>query len=125
MARHNDIGKWGEELARDTLIANGYGIVESNWCSGKLELDIIATKGNRIVFVEVKTRTSAAVDPLLAIDSRRINHLVRAAQSYIASHDIKHDYQFDIITIIGSPESSEPPIIEHVADAFLPPLRTY
>ena len=30
MAEHNDIGRWGENIAREYLAAKGYAIVESN-----------------------------------------------------------------------------------------------
>ena len=125
MAEHNDLGKWGEQLARDLLIAKGYGIIETNWRSCNLELDIIAQKGCRVVFIEVKTRSDDYVDPLQAIDRKRINHLVRAARSYIEAYDLKLEYQFDIITVVGHPASNEKPKIEHIEDAFLPPLRSY
>jgi hypothetical protein len=40
-------------------------------------------------------------------------------------YGIPHEYQFDIIIIIGDPDSPVPPRIEHIPDAFLPPLRAY
>ena len=59
MARHNDIGKWGENIACDILVGKGYAIIERNWRLNHLEIDIIASKGSRIVFAEVKTRGNA------------------------------------------------------------------
>lgn len=124
MAKHNLLGKWGENLACEYLIARGYSILERNWRMRRLEVDIIATKGSRIVFVEVKTRSTEAVDPLVSIDRTRINHLVRAGNAYIRSHDIRLGYQFDLVFIIGDIDSPNPKI-EHIPDAFFAPLRTY
>ena len=124
MARHNELGKWGEQLAVDLLVTKGYAIVERNWRAGNLEVDIVAMKDNRIVFVEVKTRSSEFVDPLDAIDRRRVSRIVRAANSYVKAYNIPHDVQFDVIIIIGTPEGVDSPQIEHIPDAFLPPLRT-
>ncbi len=124
MARHNELGKWGEQLAVDLLVTKGYAIVERNWRAGNLEVDIVAMKDNRIVFVEVKTRSSGFVDPLDAIDRRRISRIVRAANSYVKAYNIPHEVQFDVIIIIGAPEGGDTPQIEHIPDAFLPPLRT-
>ncbi len=124
MARHNELGKWGEQLAVDLLVTKGYAIVERNWRAGNLEVDIVAMKDNRIVFVEVKTRSSGFVDPLDAIDRRRVSRIVRAANSYVKAYNIPHEVQFDIIIIIGAPEGGDSPQIEHIPDAFLPPLRT-
>ena len=56
MAERNSLGKWGEQVVVDHLVAEGYAIVERNWRLNHLEIDIIATRGNEIAFVEVKTR---------------------------------------------------------------------
>ncbi len=124
MAEHNRLGKWGETVAREYLITQGYSILETNWRMRHLEVDIIATKGPRIIFVEVKTRSTDAVDPIVSIDRTRINHLVRAGNAFIRSRNISLEYQFDLVFIIGSINSPSPKI-EHIPDAFLPPLRTY
>ena len=89
MASHNDLGAWGEGIARDFLLAKGYAIGEVNLKVGNYEIDFIARKDDRIVFVEVKTRSSRSVDPLAAVDARKIRRLVRAADEYIRSRDIK------------------------------------
>ena len=120
MARHNELGKWGEDLACDKLVGEGYAIVERNWRSGHNEIDIIAARGNRIVFAEVKTRSETGVDPLEAIDANKISRLTRAAHSYIVTHDIKQEPQFDVFAISGNPADYK---LEHIPDAFFPPLR--
>lgn len=120
MALHNEIGILGEELARDYLRSHGYTVVETNTHIGHKEIDIIATKNGRIIFVEVKTRTNDQCDPIDAIDNKKINKLVRAANSYIQTFNIKHEPQFDIITIIIHPDGSHK--LTHYEDAFLPPL---
>ena len=45
MAEHNDLGKWGEDLAVDYLQRKGYVILERDWRSGHRDLDIIALDG--------------------------------------------------------------------------------
>lgn len=124
MARHNDLGKWGEQLAVDMLVTKGYAIAERNWRTGDMEIDIVAMKGARIVFVEVKTRSENGFDPADAVDRRRMMRMVRAADSYVRSHGIPHEVQFDVVFVVGSPLGDVPPRIEHIEDAFLPPLRT-
>ncbi len=122
MARHNELGAWGEKVAREYLLTQGYAIGGENTRIGNYEIDFIAMKGDRIVFVEVKTRSTDYVDPLEAVDSRKRARLVRAADEYIRSMNIRLELQFDIITVVGSPEKYE---IEHFPDAFFPPLRSY
>lgn len=122
MAEHNYLGRWGENIAVDYLVSKGYAIVETNWRLNHLEIDIIATKGSRIVFVEVKTRSSRIVDPLLAIDRKRVSHMVAAADVYVRANNIPHEVQFDLILIIGDAISSSYEL-EHIPDAFFPPRR--
>lgn len=120
MARHNEIGAWGEEMARDYLRRNGYTVFDSNTRVGHKEIDIIATKDNIIAFIEVKTRSTAFKDPTDAVDAKKIRRIAKAADSFMQTFDIKHEPQFDIITIIGTPQSEFK--LTHYPDAFMPPL---
>lgn len=121
MAQHNTLGKWGETIAVEYLITLGYAIVETNWRSGHYEIDIIATKGNRMIFVEVKTRANEDYDPLEAIDTRKKNHMVRSAHNYITARDLPYETQYDIVTIIGDQHQYR---LEHIPDAFIPSVVT-
>ena len=38
MAKHNELGAWGEQLARDYMIAQGYAVMEQNEHVGHKEL---------------------------------------------------------------------------------------
>ena len=58
MAKHNELGKKGEQLAKDFLTEKGYTILETNLRVGRNEIDILAYHNNYLVAVEVKTRTS-------------------------------------------------------------------
>lgn len=120
MATHNEIGQWGENIAREYLVAKGYAIVESNVRMGKKELDIVAMHDSRIVFVEVKTRTNPDFDPLDALDHKKIRNLAQAADAYVCSRRIPHEVQFDIIVVVGTPHEGHQ--IEHYPDAFMAPL---
>ncbi len=121
MARHNECGEWGEQIAADYLIANGYAIARRNAIVGNVEIDIIATKGGGIMFVEVKTRTTDCTAPLDAVTPAKMRRLCRAANRYIRQYDIPHRPQFDIITITGGPGKYN---LQHYPDAFFPPLLT-
>ena len=56
MQKTTEIGKKGEILAKDFLIAKNYTILFMNWRNKHSEIDIIAQDGKMIVFVEVKSR---------------------------------------------------------------------
>ena len=96
--------------------------MERNWRMGHYEVDIIAMKDNRIIFAEVKTRADGYCDPMEAIDRKKIAHMVASADVYMRSHDFPHEAQFDVFGIVGSPEDYK---MEHIADAFFPPLKSY
>lgn len=125
MARHNYIGKLGEQLACDKLVGEGYAIAERNWRLGHLEIDIVAMKGDEVVFAEVKTRSCGeGVDPLEAIDKRKIAHMASAADAYMKAHAGLRMYpRFDVFGILINPDGTH--VIEHIPDAFYPPLKTY
>ncbi|SRR6056297_1639148 len=56
VASSQKIGVFGETLAKDFLIRKGYAILHQNLKIGYKELDIVAKKGDKTVFIEVKTR---------------------------------------------------------------------
>ena len=117
MALHNELGKWGEDIATNYLERLGYIIMERDWKSGHRDLDIIAREGDTVVFVEVKTRRNRQfTDPEIAVDCQKIRHLQQAANHYIKYRHIDNDIRFDIITVVGT--MNETPSIEHIKDAF-------
>ena len=120
MAEHNDVGRWGEVIAREYLLVNGYTIAAENFKIGRVEVDIIAYKDAAICFVEVKTRTDSDYDPADAVDAKKRQRLVRAADTWVRAMEIKHEPQFDIILITGTPDDYR---LEHIPDAFFPSLN--
>lgn len=121
MAEHNELGKWGEELAAKYLEQKGYVIRDRDWRQGKLDLDIVAVAddGETVVFVEVKARKPNAFgQPEQAVDAKKIKRLARAADSYVKSLGVSAPLRFDIVSIIGDQEEAQ--TIEHIVDAFNP-----
>lgn len=124
MALHNDLGKWGEEIAYEYFVKKGYGVIGRNVRMGRSsnELDLILTKGTRIIFVEVKTRKTDAVDPLLSITPEKERRIIRAAESYLRQTRSMLDPQFDLFIVIGNNSSDYR--VEHHEDVFRPPLHS-
>ena len=120
MTEHLDLGRKGEEMAKNYLVEKGYKILETNWKSGKNEVDIIALDGEFLVVVEVKTRQSnKLVEPEAAVNKDKQRALIRAANAYVRSKNRQEEVRFDIISIVLAPESL---IINHIEDAFYPTL---
>ncbi len=121
MAKHNDLGKLGEERAQAYLQANGYMIRHANWRHLKGELDIVAEKDNQLIVVEVKSRSTEFFEhPKDAVTNGKIRNIVNATQGYIETFDINMETRFDIISVLPKDENF---IIEHIEDAFLPPVN--
>jgi putative endonuclease len=116
MAEHNELGKFGEELAVEFLQKNGYAILETNWTFQKAEIDIIAQKENTLAVVEVKTRSSIEFGlPQDFVKPKKIQLLVKAVNEYIISNDLDVEVRFDIIAIFKEEGIYK---IEHIEDAF-------
>ena len=98
MATHNDLGKEGEQQALTYLKHKGYEILDVNWRGRRGELDIVALFANRLVIVEVKTRTS-------------LNH----GEPQICSNNRLEEARFDIIGVYKHRDTWE---LNHIEDAF-------
>ena len=108
MAEHNELGKFGEELAVEFLQKNGYDILETNWTFQKAEIDIIAQKENILAVVEVKTRSSIEFGlPQDFVKPKKIQLLVKAVNEYTVSNDLDLEVRFDIIAIFLQLNKSE------------------
>ena len=57
MGNNKKLGTEGERMAEQYLVGKGYKILERNYRAGRSEIDLIATKEDVLVFVEVKTRS--------------------------------------------------------------------
>ena len=118
MAAHNELGKWGEDIAATYLEKKGFEIIERDWKSGHHDLDIVSKDGNTLVIVEVKTRRNRLFgNPEEAIDYKKRKSLQSAINHYVKSHRTGQDVRFDIISIVGMIGSQ--PEIDHIIDVTL------
>ncbi|MFT3903653.1 MAG: YraN family protein [Niabella sp.] len=118
MAAHNETGKNGEALAADYLVGKGYQILHQNWRYSHYEIDIIASKGKKLHFVEVKTRTTAFYGyPEESVTRKKFKHLQRAADEYLHLHPGHLWIQYDVLSIILS--KNKPPEFFLLEDVFL------
>ena len=122
MAKHNILGKEGENYAAEYLDEQGYEILDRNWMCGHKDLDIVASKDGTLVFVEVKTRSTMDWgDPEEAVNEKKIRNLVHAADAYIRYNRLDMDVRFDIISIIMDDTGFYR--VEHIEQAFFPPVE--
>jgi putative endonuclease len=97
-------GRKGERLACRFLLKQGFDILARRYRSRSGELDIIAYEGDTLVFIEVKTRSSAAFgEPWEFVDWQKQQILRRTAEDFIADHDLgQYAYRFDIVSVLGT-----------------------
>ena len=120
MAEHNDLGKWGEDVALAYLLDQGYRLLDRNWHQGHRDLDLIMQQDDTLVIVEVRTRRhNLFMDPEQTVDALKMLSLSKAANAYIRLHRISLNIRFDIVAITGTPSSDF--TINHIEDAFYPP----
>ena len=116
MAEHNDVGKWGEQLARQYLEAQGYAILQCNYRCGKHEVDIIAYLEGVVVFVEVKTRKNNEYgEPEDFVLSAKQRAYIRMANDYVVKNNRDDEVRFDIIAITFSSSDYS---LNHIPNAF-------
>lgn len=81
-------GRDGEEAAARFLADQGWAILDRNWRSGPLELDLVCREGDTLVFVEVKTRAgNGLTSPSDAFTPAKRGRVIRAARAWLAAHD--------------------------------------
>ncbi|HEY2805301.1 MAG TPA: YraN family protein [Gemmatimonadales bacterium] len=98
--RHRD-GEAAERRAADLLIADGYAIIEQRYRFHHHDVDLIARRGNVVVFVEVRSRRSARFGKAIeTVRSGKQRDLVRAASSWLQRHGRPGDVaRFDVVAI--------------------------
>jgi putative endonuclease len=119
MAAHNELGKWGEQMAVQYLEHKGYRIIARDWKDGHRDLDIVAVWNQTLVIVEVKTRrNSLFIAPEETVDWRKIRSVSMAASKFVKLNHIDADIRFDIVTVVKTANGDAD--IQHIEDAFLP-----
>ncbi|MGH3072494.1 MAG: YraN family protein [Gaiellaceae bacterium] len=80
----------------------GYRILGTNVWAGGYELDLIARRGRRVVFCEVKGKTRDGFgDPLEMVHAEKQRRLYRAAESWLARNPELRDLdlRFEVVAV--------------------------
>ena len=85
--RRRRFGDFGERVAASHLEAKGYQILERNWASREGEIDLIASRGPNLIFVEVRSKRGRAMGtPEESITGRKAAHVRAVALAYMQEH---------------------------------------
>lgn len=115
-----ETGRWGEHRAELLLRSKGYRILGRRvHLSPRDELDLVARKGDVLVFVEVKTRrTEDFGRPVEAVNRAKRQAMSRAAIRYLRRLRVKPPhFRFDVVEVVGT-ENDPQPVIRHLENVF-------
>lgn len=113
--KRNEVGAWGEKIAKNYLKKQGFTILDTNYLKKWGEIDIVAreTVENKeiIRFVEVKTvsyETKKGLEKNISrgtwrpeenVHFKKIQRLNRAIESWIMENNYDGEWQVDVIAV--------------------------
>lgn len=111
------LGRDGEDLAARRYELDGYDILERNFRCAEGEIDIVARRGDTIVFCEVKTRrTDYFGDPSEAVTPLKQTRLRRLAMTWMRHrHARPSEIRFDVVSIVEDGRGSR---VRRLENAF-------
>jgi putative endonuclease len=111
------LGDAGEGAAAELLRSQGYRIVARNHRCRRGEVDLIAEKGELLVFVEVRTRaTEAFGGPEETVSPAKQKRVLAAARDFLARwRGPERGARFDVVAVVDSPLG---PKLRHYENAF-------
>ncbi|HKF19798.1 MAG TPA: YraN family protein [Candidatus Dormibacteraeota bacterium] len=105
-----ELGRRGERVAAEFLSQRGFTVIGAGFLARRGEVDLVCRRGERLVLVEVKTRSSDAFGaPAEAVGGRKRRALQAAAAEYRALADWRGPIDFAVVAIR---DGSEPELIE-------------
>jgi putative endonuclease len=111
------LGDAGEEAAAELLRGQGYRIVARNHTCRRGEVDLIAERGELLVFVEVRTRATAKFGgPEETVGAAKQRRIVTAARDYLSRwRGPERGARFDVVAVVDGPAG---PQLTHYENAF-------
>jgi len=105
---YKELGFLGENIAGRFLESRGYKIIDRNYKKVFGEVDLIATKGDCVVFAEVKTKIATGnnfFNPELRVNRKKVSHINKVARVYLDNKNwlgVK-EWQIDIVSVTIDP----------------------
>ncbi len=101
MRAKDAVGRYGEQVAADHVVARGWVVVDRNWRCAEGELDLVALDGPELVVVEVKTRRTATYgSPAEAVTAQKLARVRRLAAQWLTAHDLRPaSVRVDVIAV--------------------------
>src|SRR3989344_5914639 len=99
------VGKIGEDTACKYLKKHGFTIIERNYWQKWGEIDVVASKGQTLHFVEVKAvvgiRSGEDYEAEENVHPWKLKRLSRAIQTYLLQRNVpdEKEWQVDVLTV--------------------------
>ena len=118
------VGRSGEDIAAAFLAESGHTVLDRNWRSGHLELDIVSMAADGIHFVEVKSRVfPMEAAPQESVGAAKRRRMVAAAAGWIRKNGKEDmEYRFDVVSVVFKGEGYS---IDYFPEAFIPVPGTF
>ena len=112
------LGERGEALAEAWLTERGYTVAERNYRCPYGEIDRIMREGERLVFVEVKTRRNSDYgSPAESVTPFKQRQISRAALHYLQKNEAEErPCRFDVVEVLLL--DGAPPQVRHLPGVF-------
>jgi putative endonuclease len=111
------IGMSGEQAAAAYLKNKGYKVIQANYRAAGAEVDLVASSGDILCFVEVKTRKNCDHgSPEMFVTRSKQLKIIRAARIFAARKPYRgYRVRFDVVSVLRSPDALA---CDHLENAF-------
>jgi putative endonuclease len=99
--RHNETGQIGEELAKKYLEKNGYKIIEKDFKTKLVEVDLIGIKNNELIIFEVRTKRGEMFgSPEETLSDKKLKKLLLGARIVAAAKRWSGHMRIDAVCLV-------------------------
>lgn len=122
MSQHNDVGKIGEDFAKEYLQKQGYKIIEKNYRTKYAEIDLVAEKPegflglgkSKLVFIEVRTKVGEDFgSPEDTLNKAKLWKVLQNARTYSAFKNWQGTARIDAVCIVLNQDFSVNRLTHH------------
>jgi len=120
MSQHNEVGKIGEQLAREYLEKNGYKILEQNYRTRFAEIDLVCEKPagflqkSQLIFVEVRTKVGEQFgSPEDTLNKQKLWKVLKNSLAYSGFKKWDGASRIDAVCIVLRPDMSVARLTHH------------
>ncbi len=109
-------GYFYEKIAQKYVINKGMKIISTNFHSEFGEVDIIASKDEYLIFIEVRMRKyDSVVLPAESVEKKKQARIIKTALDFMSNYHENLQPRFDVLEVINKKGKV---YINHISNAF-------